>query len=194
MVHPSPYFLLIVAPASRLAALHASESVARFCDPGSVRCLSTLSGVALRRANELLRTLLLFQGLKSCPVYRSQPCREALRRLSFEAPVDELHQPVIRNIRELAEERQLPVSHLPDRAAVARSHFWEVLAGRTSPTLMWLGKVAAALEVDPEELVARCSKECATRQQCLGLNGAQFLSQGQNYSKCPVNCSWPLRA
>lgn len=57
-------------------------------------------------------------------------------------------------IRAIAEKRQIPVTHLPDRAGVGRSHFWEVMAGRASPTLAWLEKVAAALDVDPGELVA----------------------------------------
>jgi hypothetical protein len=56
---------------------------------------------------------------------------------------------------EQARAKKIPISHLPDRAAVARSHFWEVLAWRTSPTLTWLGRVAAALEVDVEALVTR---------------------------------------
>ena len=45
------------------------------------------------------------------------------------------------------------MTHLPDRAAVGRSHFREVMAGRSSPTLVWLARVAAALDVDPGELV-----------------------------------------
>lgn len=69
--------------------------------------------------------------------------------------MDELHRRVVRRIRELARERKIPVSHLPDRAAVARSHFFDVLAGRKSPTLAWLGRVAEALEVDAGELFAK---------------------------------------
>jgi len=37
----------------------------------------------------------------------------------------------------------------PTARPVARSHFWEVLAGRKSPTLAWIGRIALALEVDP---------------------------------------------
>ena len=59
--------------------------------------------------------------------------------------------------------RKIPISHLPDRAAVARSHFWEVLAGRKSPTLAWIGRIATALEVDPAELFARDQKSAASR-------------------------------
>jgi len=65
---------------------------------------------------------------------------------------------VVRRVRELADAHGIPISHLPDRAVVARSHFWNVMAGRKSPTLRWLGKVADALDVDPEELLARRSR------------------------------------
>ena len=49
-------------------------------------------------------------------------------------------------------------SEAASRAAVARSHFWEVFGRRKSPTLNWLGRIAAALEADPEDLVARDSR------------------------------------
>lgn len=68
--------------------------------------------------------------------------------------MDELHQRVADRIREIAERRKLPVTHLPDRAGVGRSHFWDVIAGRSSPTLAWLVRVAAALDVDVAELLA----------------------------------------
>jgi transcriptional regulator with XRE-family HTH domain len=68
--------------------------------------------------------------------------------------VDELHRRVVTRIREVAEERGIPLTHLPDRAGVARSHFWDVLAGRKSPTLAWLAKIATALDVDAGALVA----------------------------------------
>lgn len=69
--------------------------------------------------------------------------------------MDELHQRVVRRIRALARERKIPVSHLPDRADVARSHFFDVLAGRKSPTLAWLQRIAVALDVDAGDLVAK---------------------------------------
>lgn len=68
--------------------------------------------------------------------------------------MDELHRRVIARIKATAEARGIALSHLPDRAVVSRSHFWDVLAGRKSPTLAWLAKVAAALDVDAGELVA----------------------------------------
>ena len=73
--------------------------------------------------------------------------------LRQDVSADELHQRVADRIREIARERGIPVTHLPDRAAVGRSHFWEVMAGRSSPTLEWLARVAVALDIDPGELV-----------------------------------------
>ncbi len=69
--------------------------------------------------------------------------------------MDELHRRVVRRIRELAAERKIVLSHLPDRADVGRSFFWEVLVGKKSPTLRWLAQIAIALEVDAEELIQR---------------------------------------
>lgn len=69
--------------------------------------------------------------------------------------MDALQRRVVRRVREIANEHGIPISHLPDHAAVARSHFWNVMAGKKSPTLRWLGKVADALNVDAEELLAR---------------------------------------
>ncbi|WP_438002680.1 helix-turn-helix transcriptional regulator [Sorangium sp. So ce321] len=68
---------------------------------------------------------------------------------------DELHQRVTGRIREIAAERKIPVTHLPDRAAVSRAHFWDVLAGKKSPTLQWLGRIAEALGVDAAEFFVR---------------------------------------
>jgi transcriptional regulator with XRE-family HTH domain len=74
------------------------------------------------------------------------------------AGTDEQPHRVIEHIRELAKERGIVISHLPDRADVARSHFWDVLAGRKSPTLSWLERIADALEVDVWELLSPPSK------------------------------------
>lgn len=68
--------------------------------------------------------------------------------------MDELHQRVVDRIRKLADERGIPITHLPERARVGRSHFFGVMAGSSSPTLTWLARIAAALEVDVEDLVA----------------------------------------
>lgn len=68
-------------------------------------------------------------------------------------PADELHRRLARRVRELARAERIPVSHLPDRAGVGRAHFWDVLGGRKSPTLRWMGQIAEALDVDASELL-----------------------------------------
>ena len=67
--------------------------------------------------------------------------------------MDDLHQRLADNIRRISEERGIVLTHLPDRSGVSRAHFFNVLAGNKSPTLGWLAKVAAALDVDPVELL-----------------------------------------
>jgi hypothetical protein len=57
------------------------------------------------------------------------------------------------NIRWLAKERRILLTHLPRRAHVGHSHFFLVMAGKSSPTVQWLDKVARALDVDVHELV-----------------------------------------
>lgn len=69
--------------------------------------------------------------------------------------MDELHRRLVKNIKERARRSSVSITHLPDRAGVSRSNFWEVMAGRTSPKLKWVGKVAAALDVDAADLLAR---------------------------------------
>ena len=69
--------------------------------------------------------------------------------------MDELHRRVVRHIRAAAKRERIPVTHLPDRSGVSRSHFWDVMAGRSSPTLSWLKKIADALDADAADLVAR---------------------------------------
>ncbi len=72
--------------------------------------------------------------------------------------MDELQARVVARIRELAKASRLAVSHLPDHAGVSRSHFWEVMAGRKSPTLQWLDRIAVALSVDAVELLKPVGK------------------------------------
>ncbi len=69
--------------------------------------------------------------------------------------MDVLHERLARRIRVIAEARKLPLSHLADRAGVVRSHMWRVLAGRASPTVAWLGKIAAVLDVEAADLISR---------------------------------------
>jgi transcriptional regulator with XRE-family HTH domain len=68
--------------------------------------------------------------------------------------VDALHTAMVTKIRSLAEQRGIPITHLPDRAGVGAGHFWRVLKGTASPTVAWLERIAAVLEVDVADLVA----------------------------------------
>jgi transcriptional regulator with XRE-family HTH domain len=60
---------------------------------------------------------------------------------------------VATRIRALAKARRLPLSHLADRAGVSRKQLWNVLCRRKSPTLAWLSKIAAALDVEVIEFL-----------------------------------------
>ena len=79
--------------------------------------------------------------------------------------MDELQRRLVRRIRENAARKRVPLTHLPDRAGVARSHFWEVLRGGKSPTLKWIAKVSKALGVDPEELFRKAGAEPSSRRR-----------------------------
>lgn len=71
---------------------------------------------------------------------------------------DELHARVVARIRELAKERDLSIEALAGVAGVSESHLWGVLAGRYSPSLIWLSKIAAGLGVDPAALFRKPRK------------------------------------
>jgi transcriptional regulator with XRE-family HTH domain len=67
--------------------------------------------------------------------------------------LDEAHARLVLRINELVKRRGMTLSHLPDRAAIARSYFWKIMDGSTSPTLGRLCRIAEALEVDVAELL-----------------------------------------
>ncbi|HVE86657.1 MAG TPA: helix-turn-helix transcriptional regulator [Myxococcales bacterium] len=67
---------------------------------------------------------------------------------------DEVHRRLRARVRAEAERLGLQLTHVADRAGVSRSHFWDVLAGRKSPTLSWLAKVAAVLGREPKDLLS----------------------------------------
>jgi transcriptional regulator with XRE-family HTH domain len=69
--------------------------------------------------------------------------------------MDRHHQQLAQRIRDLAEERGVTLTHLADFSGRSRSHFWDVIAGRKSPTLKWLVSVAEALKVEPWMLLAQ---------------------------------------
>ena len=64
-----------------------------------------------------------------------------------------LEQVLAERIRALADERGLPISHLADRAGMARSYLWRLLAADSSATLDAVQRLAAVLDVAPLELL-----------------------------------------
>lgn len=76
---------------------------------------------------------------------------------------DELRARVATRIRELASRRKLQIIELAERAEVSRAHLFAVLAGRKSPTLDLLNRLATALECDPHELLRPPRKSTAKR-------------------------------
>jgi transcriptional regulator with XRE-family HTH domain len=68
--------------------------------------------------------------------------------------VDDLHRRLAERIRALATKRGISVTHLPDRADLGAGHFWRVMNGTASPSLQWLERMAAALDVEVADLVA----------------------------------------
>ena len=75
----------------------------------------------------------------------------------------ELRARVANRIRELAAKRHLQIIELADRAEVSRAHLFAVLAGRKSPTLDYLNRLATALDCDPHELVKPDRKPATKR-------------------------------
>ena len=67
--------------------------------------------------------------------------------------MDRHHPGLAARIRTLAEQRGVTLTHLADFSGRSRSHFWDVMAGRKSPTLKWMVSIAEALEVEPMELL-----------------------------------------
>lgn len=58
-----------------------------------------------------------------------------------------------RRLRELAEEREIALSHLADRSGVARSYLWRLLNADSSATLDVVQRLADVLEVPPLDLL-----------------------------------------
>jgi len=64
-----------------------------------------------------------------------------------------LEQTLARRIREVAADKGIPISHIADRAGIARSHLFALLRGDRSPTLSLIQRIALVLDVDPLELL-----------------------------------------
>ncbi len=58
-------------------------------------------------------------------------------------------------LRELREERHLSQEQLSDCGCCSRPHLSRLETGRNSPTLTMVFELAAALELEPEEFIAR---------------------------------------
>ena len=75
---------------------------------------------------------------------------------------EDLRKLVARNVRAAARRKRVPLTSLADFSGTSRSQLFAVLALTTSPTVDWLAKVAAALEVAPWELLAPRTKRAET--------------------------------
>ncbi len=58
-----------------------------------------------------------------------------------------------RNVRASAEARGLSLNSLADFAGVSRAQMYNVLAGNSSPSIDWMSKVAAVLELEVWQLL-----------------------------------------
>jgi transcriptional regulator with XRE-family HTH domain len=66
--------------------------------------------------------------------------------------MDALHRRFAKRVREYMALRSLSVNRLADFSGIGRGRLSEILAGRSSPTLRTVGKIADALSVSPAEL------------------------------------------
>ena len=66
--------------------------------------------------------------------------------------MDALHRTLTKNIRSLMAKRRLSVNRLADFSGVGRGRMSETLAGKSSPTVRTLGRIAEALDVSVRDL------------------------------------------
>ena len=64
-----------------------------------------------------------------------------------------LEEVLARRLRELAEAKGIALSHIADRAAVARSYLWRILDAESSATLDVIQRLADAIGVAPLDLL-----------------------------------------
>ncbi len=64
-----------------------------------------------------------------------------------------LDEVLAKRLREVAEEKGIPISHVADRAGMSHSYFWKLLAAKASTSLKSVERLAGALGVDPLELL-----------------------------------------
>jgi transcriptional regulator with XRE-family HTH domain len=67
--------------------------------------------------------------------------------------MDDLHKQVVSRVRAAARKKRWSANQLADFAGISRGYLSDFLAGKKSPTLRTLGKLATALEVDAKELL-----------------------------------------
>jgi transcriptional regulator with XRE-family HTH domain len=66
-----------------------------------------------------------------------------------------------RRLREIAKSKGIALSHIADRAGLARSYMWRLLDESSSATLDAVQRLADALEVEPLSLLASAGVEPA---------------------------------
>jgi transcriptional regulator with XRE-family HTH domain len=64
-----------------------------------------------------------------------------------------------KRLRQVAKEKGVPLSHVADRAGLARSYFWLLLDGSSSATLAAVQRLAEALEVEPLTLLSGAGRD-----------------------------------
>jgi transcriptional regulator with XRE-family HTH domain len=67
--------------------------------------------------------------------------------------MDDLHKLTVARIRAAARKKKWSANQLADFAGLGRGYLSELLAGKKSPTLRTLGKIAVALEVPVRTLL-----------------------------------------
>lgn len=74
-----------------------------------------------------------------------------------------LRRVLARRLREVAAERDVALTHVADRAGIARSHMWRLLNGEAAATLDAVDKIAAALDVASIDLLDNPKKSGRSR-------------------------------
>lgn len=69
-----------------------------------------------------------------------------------------LERVLARRLHQLAEERGIPMSHVADRAGIARSHVWALLRAERSATLAMVQRLASVFGVEPIALLTPPSR------------------------------------
>lgn len=67
--------------------------------------------------------------------------------------MDALHRKFAKRMRELMVRRKLSINRLADFSGLGRGRVSEILAGKSSPTLRTLGRLAEALDVPVRDLM-----------------------------------------